>query len=73
MKGPNKLIETETEILCMGVYMQSLVLIESLEYFEAEIVEVVSRLFYFRILMSFQVVPLNNRRFLELTFISGAD
>ena len=53
--------------------------------FQAEIVEttfpfpkygriiVVSRLFYFRILMSFPEVPINDRRFLELTFVSGAD
>ena len=34
---------------------------------------VVSRLFYFHILMSFLVVPLNNHCFLELTFVSGAD
>ena len=34
---------------------------------------VVSRLIYFRILMSFLVVSLNDCRFLELTFIIGAD
>ena len=53
--------------------------------FRAEIVEttfgcpkygrivVVSRLFYFCILMSFLVIYLNDRCFLELTFVSGAD
>ena len=30
-------------------------------------------IFYFRILMSFLVVSLNDRHFLELTFVSGAD
>ena len=34
---------------------------------------VISGLFNFCILISFLVVPLNDRRFLELTFFSGAD
>ena len=34
---------------------------------------VVARLINFRILMSFLVVSLNDRCFLELTFVSGAD
>ena len=58
-----------------------------LEYYslKAEIVEmtfgfpklgriiVISLLFYFRILVSFLVVSLNDCHFLELAFVSGAD
>ena len=34
---------------------------------------VISHLIYFRILMLFLVISLNDRHFLELTFVSGAD